>query len=613
MVSFLKRLWPYVRPYRGRLFLGMLCGVFCGLSNGVLLLVIKTVVNLVFGKTVSAADELNNLPLIFRPLAQKLAESLPTLKTPSSTTALVLVASAIPAVMLLRSLFGYLNAYLMTWSAARAIANLRTQLFAHLQNLSLSFFSKAKTGDLISRITNDTQVLYGIAGNSLAALVRDPVTIVVLVILLLSQQPLLTGISLVVLPICFGPIIVYGRKVRKSARAMQGHISELTSLMHESFTGNRIIKAYNLEETVLVQFRETMKKYLGHIMRVIRSNEIPSQLTEFLGGVGVALVLIYIGVQTNSAKAGDFLAFVLAIVMIYPSLKSLTKLHNQINQAAAASQRVFELLETSTTVLEPAHPVPLNAKRADIHFHNIEFAYPIRDAAEAEKPVLRNVNLTVKAGQLVALVGSSGSGKTTLTNLLLRFYDPQHGSVRIGGTDIRSVSIKDLRQQIALVAQETILFNDSIRRNIALGRPGATAAEVETAAKLAYAHDFIIEQPLGYETIVGEKGVSLSGGQRQRITIARAILRNAPILVLDEAMNMLDTESERAVQAGLDKLMEGRTTICIAHRLSTIQSADRIVVLDAGRIVETGTHLELMQARGLYCKLYELQFEPAMA
>jgi subfamily B ATP-binding cassette protein MsbA len=297
--------------------------------------------------------------------------------------------------------------------------------------------------------------------------------------------------------------------------------------------------------------------------------------------------------------------FILSIVMMYPSIKALTKLHNQMHQAEAASGRVFELLETTSTVLDPARPVPLKAAGADIHFEDIDFAY-------GEKPVLRGINLTVKAGQLVALVGSSGSGKTTLTNLLLRFYDPQRGAVRIGDTDIRQVAVKDLRSQIALVAQETILFNDTIRSNIAVGRSGANDTEVQAAAEYAFAHEFILEQAQGYETIVGEKGISLSGGQRQRIAIARAIIKDAPILVLDEALSALDSESERAVQAGLEKLMEGRTTICIAHRLSTIQRADLIVVLDSGRIVETGTHSELMQNRGIYCKLYELQFEPSL-
>jgi subfamily B ATP-binding cassette protein MsbA len=378
--------------------------------------------------------------------------------------------------------------------------------------------------------------------------------------------------------------------------------------MHEAFTGNRIIKAYNLESTVLKQFRETTRKYIGQAMRIVRANEIPSQVTEFLGGLGVALVLLYVVYFTDRSQtsAGDFLTFVLSIVIMYQPIKALTRLHNQLNQAASASSRVFELLDTANAVTDPAKPVVLRAVNADLHFEKIDFEY-------GDKPILRDVNLSVKAGQMVALVGSSGSGKTTLTNLLLRFYDPKKGRIRIGAIDIRETTVKELRHQISLVAQETILFNDTIRNNIALGRPGATNEEIETAAKHAFAQAFILEKPQGYDTIVGEKGAMLSAGQRQRLTIARAILKDAPILVLDEATSALDTESERAVQAALEQLMKGRTTICIAHRLSTIQKADLIVVLDAGRIVEMGTHPELVQTRGYYARLYELQFEPALS
>ena len=612
MTAFFLRIWTFARPYKTRLILGLVFGILCAMMNGALIIAVKLVVGLVFSGSarISVSQHLEKIPVLGRILSESITQWLPELKLPSSKLGLILVISTIPAVMLLRSLFAYLSMYLTNWAALRAVADLRTKLFDHLQNLSLGFFSQARTGDLISRITNDTQILHNVIGGWFASVVKDPVTLICLLAVLFSQEPTLTLISIVVLPACLLPIIIYGRKVRKSARAMQTHAAELSNLMHESFTGNRIIKAYNLENTVLAQFRDTTRKYIGHMLRVIRSNEIPSQVTEFLGGLGVALVLVYVALSTDQSKASaipeNFIAFIGSIFLMYPSIKNLTRLQNQLQQARSANQRVFELLDTVSTIIDPLKPVPLQASQADIHFDSIDFDY-------GEKPVLRGINLTVKAGRLVALVGSSGSGKTTLTNLLLRFYDPQRGAVRIGGTDIRQVAINDLRRQIALVTQETILFNDTIRHNIALGRPGATEAEIEAAARHAHAHDFIMEKPLGYETVIGEKGVALSGGQRQRVAIARAIVKNAPILVLDEATSSLDTESERAVQAALEELMQGRTTICIAHRLSTIQKADLIVVLDHGRIVESGTHAELLRKRGVYWKLNELDFEPSVA
>jgi len=605
MLAFFRRLWTFVRPYQFRLFLGLGFGLLYGVANGALGLVVKCVPDLIFKGSVdlSLGKKLANLPHFLQPLAAHLTHWLPeTFTAPATKSGMVLLIACLPALMLLRVLCGYLNIYLTNWAAARAVADLRTKLFAHLQDLPLSFFSHASTGDLISRITSDTQTLYGIIGGALSSMVRDPVTVVSSLAVLLLIQPRLTLIAVVALPVCIIPIAVYGKKVRKSARAIQSHTAELAKLMHESFTGNRIIKAYNLESAVLEQFRQTTAKYLSQTMRVLRANEIPSQLMEFLAAVGIALVLVYLVFQEELPTQGDFLAFMASFAVMYPAFKNLTRLHNQLHQAEAASQRVFEMLETKSDLLDPPNPVPLQAAGADLHFENIDFAY-------GEKPVLRGINLTVKAGQLVALVGGSGSGKTTLVNLLPRFFDPQHGTVRIGRTDIRQVGIKDLRRQIALVTQETILFHDTIRRNIALGRPDATEAEIQAAARAASAHEFIAQKPAGYDDVVGEKGAQLSGGQRQRISIARAILKNAPILILDEATNALDAESERLVQAELEKLMLGRTTLCIAHRLSTIQKADLIVVLDQGRIVETGKHAELLQRGGLYQKLHALQFQ----
>lgn len=602
MISFMRQLWGFVRPYRTRFFLGMTCGALFGLMNGALLGGVQFVLQLVFVGHTTFHESLKNSN---QPFAEKIATLIPEVHAPKEGDLLgwLAIVAIIPVIMLLRNTLGYLGIYFTNWSAIHAITDIRTKLFSHLQNLSLGFFNQAKTGDLIARITSDTQALYTCVGSSVAALVTAPITLICLVGYQLFLQPKLTLISAVVFPLCLVPIIIYGRKVRKSARAVQGHNSELTTLMHESFTGNRVIKAYNLEATVTEQFRVTTRKYVSQLLRIVRANEIPSQFTEFFAATGISLVFLYI-LHLPSGQRPDQAAltvFILTIVLIYPPMKQITRLHNVLNQARAASERVFELLATENSVPEPAAPKMLHADRADIVIQNVDFNY-------GDKPVLRGINLTVKAGQMVALVGASGSGKTTLANLLLRFYDPAHGSIKIGGVDLREVRTCDLRNQIAVVAQENILFNDTICRNIELGRLGAINDDIVAAAKHAHAIEFIAQKPEGFETLIGEKGVSLSGGQRQRIAIARAVLKNAPILVLDEATSALDTESERAVQEALDELMVGRTTICIAHRLSTILHADLIVVLDQGRIVEQGHHTELIQRGGVYQKLHALQF-----
>lgn len=605
MIEFLRRIWTFVSPYQYRLVIGLACGFAFAVANGALVVAIRVVAALVFpvDRPDSVSALLDEVPEMFRPALSSLASHLPTLDASSSKLGFVAIISILPIIMLVRACFGYFHVYLTNWAAVRAVADLRMRLFNHLQDMPLSFYGEAKTGDLISRITNDTLILNTIIGNSLASIIKDPVTIIILLALVVSAQPQLAMISVLVFPVCLVPILIYGRKVRRSAKAMQTHTAELTTLMHEAFTGSRIIKAYNLESSVMRQFSETSGKFVNQMMRTVRSYELPSQMTEFVGAFGVSLVFLYVVlVPERQMSPAAFLQFVMSVFLMYKPLKSLSRLYSQLEQARAASQRVFELLGTVSTMKEPSAPNPLNALNAEVGFKDICFSY-------SEKPVLADVSFRVKAGEMVALVGSSGSGKTTLTSLLLRFYDPRTGCVKIGGTDIKDVATKDLRNQIALVTQETILFNDTIRNNIRLGRPGATDDEVQEAARHAYAHEFISSTANSYDTVVGEKGINLSGGQRQRIAIARAILKNAPILVLDEATSALDTESERAVQAALEELMTDRTTICIAHRLSTIQRADLIVVMDQGRVVETGTHEKLIQQQGTYHKLYELQFQ----
>jgi ATP-binding cassette, subfamily B, bacterial MsbA len=609
MLLFLSKIWGLVKPYRTRLFLGVLAGLVAGILEPLVIAVFTGVFHLIFSPgNEPLSRHLNHAPQFINdaipPVAWDWLESARQGLAGSARAhpaAVIALIAAIPAVILLRGLFSYLNIYFLQWSAIRAITDLRVRLFEHVMNLSAGFFNASNSAELMSRISMDTVNLQTIIVGATAVVVKDPATLVGLLVYLLWKQPKLTLISMVVMPLCVIPIVVYGRKVRRSAGSLQDHYAEMSNVMSEAFTGNRIVKAYNLEPTMVERFRETTWKLIGHSMRIVRAMEIPGPLLEVFGAVGVALVFLYLAFAGNRASYSDFLGFLLAIFSMYRPIKNLSRLQNNIVQARAASDRIFQLLDTTNTIPEPANPLPLSAVGKDIQFENIDFAF-------AEKQVLHGINLTVKAGQFMALVGPTGSGKTTLTNLLLRFYDPQQGAVRIGGVDIRKVSTRELRNQIAVVTQETALFNETIRRNIELGRLDASEAEIIAAAKHAHAHDFIMEKPLGYETVVGERGVAVSGGQRQRIAIARAILRNAPILILDEATNALDAEAERIVQSALEELMQGRTTFCIAHRLSTIQRADVIAVFDQGRIVELGRHAELLNRNGVYRRLYEMQF-----
>lgn len=621
MDSFLGHLRHFAWPYRGRMALGVACGVLAGFAEPLLLLTIVMVFKVVFPYAQDTALE-QQLTRFFAfaqnvvghvkgwwpALAgwlQAMVQSLQTWSTsrtgPGSTGGLILLVGAIPAVMLVRGVLTYLNSYLINWSAARAVSDLRTRLFTHLINQPMSFFTSHSTGELISR-AGDISVLHTIFSVALPVITKEPFTVVTYVFVLFSLQPGLSLVALLGLPLCLVPVVVYAGKIRKSSAGIQNQYAELSQLMHESFSGNRIIKAYNMESAMVDLFRQATRKFISHCMRVVRSLEIPGPMIEVVGALGVAGMFIFVARVEKNPNPANFLGFVISLIGLYRPLKSLTRLHGQFVQAKSASTRVFQLLATSNTMPEPAQPKPIQAAGSEIRFENLQFAY-------ADKVVLRDFNLTVSPGQMVALVGTSGSGKTTVANLLLRFYDPQQGRILIGGTDIREVSARDLRGQIALVSQETILFNETISYNISLGRPGASREEIEAAAKHALAHEFILNKEARYETVIGERGGSLSGGQRQRLAIARAILKNAPILILDEATSMLDTESERAVQAALEDLMTGRTTICIAHRLSTIQKADVIVVMSEGCIIEMGRHADLIQQNGSYRKLHDLQFQ----
>ena len=619
------------RPYQTRLLLGLLCGFLSGALAPTLGLSLKLAVDAVFpmdkGKTEASAPPRGQAPS--SGLADKNSSStsskglvsyMPTTLQkqldrvsawfrpagPPSRTRLLLVIGFIPAAMFLRSLLAYLNTYLLSWVAIRAANDLRVRLFRHLVDLPLRFFNRASTGDLMTRI-DGAMAVHSTIKDAFGVIIREPVTIVCLIVTLLVMNWKLSLFTLLVFPICLIPIALFGRKFRKSDSGIHARYASLNNVMQESFTGIRVIKGYNLESAVVEEFQKAAHSITNFFMRAVRAGELPGPLIEFIGSIGVALVFAYYAFfSSDHAPAGDMLAFFFLVFSLYQPLKNLSRLHHQLDVAKQALDPAYDLLSKQSKLPEPASPKALQGHGVPIRFENVSFSY-------GEKPVLHNINLTIQPGQMVALVGRTGSGKTTIANLLLRFYDPTSGAVLVGDTDIRTVLSRDLRSNIAVVTQETILFNDTIRRNIALGRPGATNEEIEQAARHAYADGFIRDKKRGYETVVGEKGANVSGGQRQRIAIARALLRNAPILILDEATNALDPEAEKIVQTALEELAKGRTTICIAHRLSTIQNADLIVVLDNGRIVETGTHEQLLQARGVYCKLYELAFEPTAA
>ncbi len=602
MFKYLLQGLALAKPYKWRLIIGILCGFLAGIANPLLMINVRLVVNTLFptgGDGGLGALTSSAMPSFLR----KITDFASSFAQSGSTTniVLIIIILMIPFSMFLRAGLGYVNVYFMHWVSMRVVMDLRVKMFRHVLTLGSSFFSRTSTGTLMSQLQAADSIQHAL-GNSWVTIIREPITVISLLALLIFSHTKLTLLSITVLPFTLVPYVIYSRRVRKSMRMLVTQVSEQGKLVHESLSGYRILKAYNLEKKATDEFENTSRMMANHQMRVVRAGELPSAMMEILGSFGVAFFFLYIAFfSPEKMQPGDIMQFVGCIFLLYQPMKALIRLHNQLEQARQISAMVFSLLETKNDILEPEQPKPLNATGADVTFDHIQFSY-------GEKPVLHDFHLTVKAGSLVALVGSSGAGKTTVTNLLLRFHDPQQGRIMIGGTNIKDVLTRDLRGQIAVVTQETVLFNDTIFNNIALGRPGAGPEDVMEAAKHAHAHEFINDKAEGYNAIIGEKGAMISGGQRQRLAIARAIVKNAPILVLDEATGALDTQTERAVQEALEDLMVGRTTICIAHRLSTIQRADQIIVMEQGQIVEVGTHAELLAKGGVYRRLYDLQF-----
>jgi subfamily B ATP-binding cassette protein MsbA len=517
---------------------------------------------------------------------------------------LTLFPIAIILLFSLKGIFNYGQAYLMNFVGLRIVADLREKLYNHLQNLSLSFFTKTPTGILISRITNDVNLIQGSVSNAVTGLIKDIFTIFGLIVVVFLRDWKLAIIALIIFPIAIFPIKAFGKRLRKYSWKSLQRIGSITTFLHETISGNRIVKAFNMEEYEKRRFAEENERYFKINLKRVKVRAFSHPLMELLGGIGVA-VIIWVGgysVIRGEVTPGTFFSFMAAIFMLYAPIRELNKLNLEIQEGLAAAVRVYELLDTVSDIKEEEGAIPLPLISKGVTFQNVSFKYD-------EEIVLKDISLYVKAGEVIALVGMSGAGKTSLVNLLPRFYDVERGQVLIDDTDIRKVTLLSLREQIGLVTQQTILFNDTVRNNIAYGRLKGSDQEIIEAAKAANAHDFIQRLPQGYDTTIGEQGVKLSGGERQRISIARALLKNAPILILDEATSSLDSDSETEVQKALEGLMKDRTVFVIAHRLSTIRNAHRIIVLSDGQIVEQGTHEELLVLNGEYRRLYVLQFK----
>lgn len=517
---------------------------------------------------------------------------------------LYLLPIAIILLFFLKGIFDYGQAYLMNYVGLRIVADMRERLYNHLQNLSLSFFTKTPTGILISRITNDVNLIQGSVSNAITGLLKDAFTILGLTGVVFYRNWKLGLIALIIFPLAILPIIEFGKRLRKFSRKSQQRMGSITTFLHETITGNRIVKAFTMEDYERRRFAEENNRFFRIILKRVRIRALSHPLMELIGGIGVALI-IWVGgysVLRGDLTPGTFFSFMTALLMLYAPVRDLSKVNLEVQEGLAAAARVFELLDTVPDIKDEADALALLSISKGIQFEKVSFKYD-------EKTVLRDVSLEARMGEVIALVGMSGAGKTSLVNLLLRFYDVTNGRILIDGNDIRTVTLKSLRDQIGLVTQQTILFNDTVRNNIAYGNLKRSDREIIEAAKAANAHDFIQRLPQGYETVIGEQGVKLSGGERQRISIARALLKNAPILILDEATSSLDSDSETEVQKALEELMKGRTVFVIAHRLATIRNAHRIIVLSNGQIMEQGSHEQLIALGGEYRRLYDLQFK----
>ena len=518
-------------------------------------------------------------------------------------TKLYIMPGIVVLLFIAKGIFEYLQAYFIGYVGQRVVTDIRNLLFFNMQKQPLSFFDKTPTGSNISRVVNDVALVQSTVSDSVAAVLNDIFTIIGLIIVAFRMEWKLTLIAFIILPFSIYPIVSFGKRLRKIGLNIQQYLARLTSFLHETITGQRIVKAFSMEKYENNRFAGENEKLFKLMMKRIRVRALSHPVMELIGGIAVAVIIWYGGYQVIIGKStpGTLFSFMAALIMLYEPIKKLNKENHNVQQGLAAAERVFEVIDRQSEVAEKPGAGELGAVEGRITFEDVSFRYE-------DRMILSNINLSIEKNDVIAVVGKSGAGKTTLVNLIPRFYDATKGRIMVDGIDIRDVTLDSLRTSVALVTQDVILFNDTIRSNIAYGVEPDDNSLLE-ASRMAFAHDFILKLPKGYDTVVGEKGTRLSGGQKQRIAIARALYKNAPILILDEATSSLDAQSEIEVQKALENLMKGRTTIIIAHRLSTIINAHRIIVIDKGAIVQEGNHSELIEQDGPYKRLYELQFK----
>lgn len=581
-----KRLFPFIRPYRVRLIIGIICGVLHGVTSFGLLVALYWALGCISGDDMSLSR-------------------LPDLGQQQGTTGEVGMSRVIrtviilPVVTVIQGVLFFAGKYLVEWVGHRMIADLRAKLFDHIHALPIQFVSQNRVGDLISRMTSDVSLLVFLVINVIGEVIREPFTLLGCIAAMIYLDWKLTVLALVVFPVCIVPVALLARRVRKASKGGQECQGDMLSVVQESIGAALVVKAFQTEQAESERFRAFNTGVFKFYMRQTRADSLSGPVVIFVSSIGLAGVVLYAFV--NDLTLALLFSFGAAMIQMYKPAKKLGQVHMRIQRAVPGVERIFEILDITNTITDAPGAVPFSGRVDSVDFKDVSFAY-------GAKKILDGINLRSRAGQCIALVGSSGAGKTTLVNLIPRFFDVTGGRIEINGKDIRSYTVQSLRSQIGVVTQETMLFNRTVAENIAYGSPDAAREAIESAARRANAHDFIMQLENGYETVIGERGSLLSGGMAQRVAIARALLKNPPILILDEATSALDTESERLVQGALDELMKDRTVFVIAHRLSTIAHADQIVVLDQGKIVERGTHDELLAHGGKYKYLYDIQF-----